>query len=74
MLGWLPATFGVLEFFCFFWFFRSNSFIFEPEVEKTYVGVFFTHFVPLILIMAPKVMEEWNILLKKILQATEAPH
>jgi hypothetical protein len=39
-------------------FFRSNSFIFEQKVEKIYMGVFSTHFVPLISILAPKIMEE----------------
>ena len=61
MLGLLPATFLVFEIFSFFSdFFRSNSFILEPKVEKIYMGVFSTHFVPLILILAPKIMEEWN--------------
>jgi hypothetical protein len=36
-----------LEFFRFFFnFFCSNSFIFEPKVEKICMGVFSTHFVP----------------------------
>jgi hypothetical protein len=30
----------------------------EPKVEKIYMGVFSTHFVPLISILAPKLMEE----------------
>ena len=34
-------------------FFRSNSFIFEQKVEKIY-------FVPLIPILAPEIIEEWN--------------
>ena len=42
----------------FFNFFRSNSFIFEPKVEKLYMGVFFIHFVPLNSILAPKIMKE----------------
>jgi hypothetical protein len=59
MLGQLPATFRFLEFFRFFSdFFCSNSFIFEPKVEKIYMGVFSTHFVPLISILAPKIMGE----------------
>jgi hypothetical protein len=33
-------------------------FISEPKVEKIYMGVFSTHFVPLISILAPKIMEE----------------
>jgi hypothetical protein len=37
-------------------FFRSNLFIFEPKVEKIYMGVFSTQFVPLISILAPKLM------------------
>ena len=77
MLGWLPATFRFLEFFRFFSdIFRSNSFIFEPKVEKIYMGVFSTHFVPLISILASKIMEEWNNQLYKLwfLQATDAPH
>ena len=48
----------VSDFFC------SNSFIFEPKVEKIYMGVFSTHFVPLISILAPKLRSvaqiEWN--------------
>ena len=39
-------------------FFRSNSFIFERKVNKICMGVFSTHFVPLISILAPKIMEE----------------
>jgi hypothetical protein len=59
MLQLLPATFRFFEIFSFFSdFFRSNSFIFEPKVEKIYMGVFSTHFVPLISILAPKVMKE----------------
>jgi hypothetical protein len=38
----------------------KNSFIFEPEVEKIYMYVFSTHFVPLISILAPKIMKEGN--------------
>jgi hypothetical protein len=34
------------------------SFIFEPKVEKINIGVASTHFVPLILILAPKIMVE----------------
>ena len=46
-----------------------------PKVEKVYVGVFSIHFVPLISILASKIMEEWNDQLYKLwfLQATEAP-
>jgi hypothetical protein len=59
MLRQLPATFSFLEFFRFFSdFFRLNSFIFESKVKYIYMGVFSTHFVPLILILAPKIMEE----------------
>ena len=32
--------------------------IFELKVEKIYMGVFSTHFVPLISILASKIMEE----------------
>ena len=72
--------FGVLgfwgfEIFSFFSdFFRSNSFIFERKVKKIYMGVFSTHFVPLISILAPKIMEVWNIQLWKLwfLQDTKA--
>ena len=38
-------------------FFCSNSFIFEPKVENIYMGVFSTHFVPLISNLAPKILE-----------------
>ena len=38
----------------FFVFFHSNSFIFKPKVEKIYIGVFPTHFLPLISILAKK--------------------
>ena len=74
MLVWLPATFWFLEFFSDF--FHSNSFIFEPKLEKIYIGVFSTHYVPLISILASKIMEEWNDQFYKLwlLQATEAPH
>ena len=34
-----------------------SLFIFEPKVEKIYLGVFSTHFVPLISILAPKIMK-----------------
>ena len=61
MLGQLPLIFGFLEFFRFFSdFFRSNSFIFEPKVEKNNMGVFSTQFVPLISILATKILEEQN--------------
>jgi hypothetical protein len=49
-------VFGIFSIFPDF--FRSNSFIFESKVEKIYMGVFSTHFVPLISILAPKIMEE----------------
>jgi hypothetical protein len=49
-----------LNFFFFSDFFRSNFFIFEPKVEKIYMGVFSTHFVPLISGLAPKIMEDLN--------------
>ena len=49
-------VFGIFSFFSVF--FRSNSFIFEPKVEKIYMGVFSTHFVPLISILAKRIMEE----------------
>ena len=38
----------------------KNSFIFEPDVEKIYMDVFSTHFVPLISILAPKIMKKEN--------------
>ena len=38
------------------YFFRSNSFIFEPKVEKIYMGVFSTQFVPLNSNLAPKIL------------------
>jgi hypothetical protein len=42
-----------------FWnFLLSNSFIFEPKVEKIHMGFFSTHIVPLFSILAPKIMEE----------------
>jgi hypothetical protein len=44
--------FGIFLFF--YDFFRSNSFVFEPKVEKIDMGVFSIHFVPLISILAPK--------------------
>ena len=49
-------VFGIFSFFSNF--FRPNSFIFEPKVEKKYMGVFSTHFVPLISILAPKIMKK----------------
>ena len=39
-------------------FFRSNSFIFELKVEKMSMDISSTHFVPLISILAPKMMKE----------------
>ena len=67
---------GFWNFFVFSNFFRSNLFIFEPKVEKIYRGVFSTHFVPLVSILASKIIEEWNNQFYKLwfLQATEAPH
>jgi hypothetical protein len=59
MLGLLPATFRFLEKKISD-LFRPNSFIFEPKVEKKYLGVFSTQFVPLISILAPKILEEQN--------------
>ena len=38
--------------------FQSNLFIFELKLEKIFMGVFSTHFVPLISILAPTIMEE----------------
>jgi hypothetical protein len=35
-------------------------FIFEPKVEKIYMGVFSTQFVPLLSIFLAKIMEEQN--------------
>jgi hypothetical protein len=50
---------GFWDFLSFSDFFGSNSFIFEPKVEKIYTyGCFSTHFVPLISILAPKIMEK----------------
>jgi hypothetical protein len=57
----LPATFRFLDFFRFFLIFSAQTrFIFEQNLEKIYMGVFSTHFVPLISILAPKIMEELN--------------
>ena len=56
----VPVVLGFWNFFVFSNFFRSNSFIFESKVEKIYMGVFSTHFVTLILILATKVLEEQN--------------
>ena len=57
---------------------NSKAFVLEmsSKVEKNYMGVFSTHFVPLILILASKIMEDWNNQLYNLwfLQATEAPH
>jgi hypothetical protein len=47
-------VFGISSFFSKF--FGSNSFIFEPKVEKIHIGVFSADFVPLISILAPKIM------------------
>ena len=49
-------VYGIFSFFSDF--FRSNSFIFEPKVKKIYMRVFSTHFVPLISILVPKIMDE----------------
>ena len=57
-------VFGIFLFFSDF--FRSNWFTFEPKVEKNYIGVFSTHFVPLISGLAPKIMEDWNSQLYKL--------
>jgi hypothetical protein len=46
-------------------FFLSNSFISEPKVEKIHMGVFSIQFLPLILILAPKIKEEQNDQFKK---------
>ena len=56
-IGVIACNFYVLGIFSFFSnFFRSNSFIFEPKVEKIDMGVFSTQFVPLISNLAPKIM------------------
>jgi hypothetical protein len=47
---------GFWIFFVFSDFFRSNLFMFESKVEN--ISFFSTHFVPLISIFAPKIMEE----------------
>ena len=53
------CNFWVFEIFLFISdFFHSNLFMFEPKVEKIYMGVFSTRFVPLISILAKKIMEE----------------
>ena len=49
---------GFWIFFFFSNFFRSNPFIFESKVKYMYMGVFPTHFVPPISILAPKIIEE----------------
>ena len=54
----IACNFEVFGIFLFFSdFLRSNSFIFEPKIKKIYMGVFFTHFLPLISILAPKITE-----------------
>ena len=62
MLGYvIDCSFDVFGIFSFFSnFYRPNSFIFEPKVEKKDMGVFSTQFVPLISILAPKILEEQN--------------
>ena len=61
----IACNFQVFGSFLFFSdFFHSNSFIFEPKVEKIYTDVFSTHFMPLISIFAPKIMEDLNNQLK----------
>ena len=59
MFGSLPATFRFLEFFRFFFpIFSAQTCFFELKVEKKiYMGVFYTHFVPLISTLASKLME-----------------
>jgi hypothetical protein len=52
----IACNFLVFVIFSFFSdFFCPNSFIFEPKIEKIYMGVFSTHFVPLISILEPKI-------------------
>ena len=64
--GIIACNFLLFGFFLFFSdFFRSNSFIFEPKVEKMYMGVFSTQFVPLISILATKILEEQSCQLWK---------
>ena len=41
-------------------FFPLKLVYFWTKSRKIYMGVFSTHFVPLISILAPKIMEEWN--------------
>jgi hypothetical protein len=58
MLGWLPATFRFLEIFRFFPIFSAQTRLFlKTKVEKIFMGVFSTHFVPLISILA---LKKWN--------------
>ena len=45
----LVMDYAIWQYVFFSYFFRSNLFIFEPKVENIYMGVFSTHFVPLIL-------------------------
>ena len=47
-------VFGIFSFFSDF--LRSNSFIFEPKIEKIYMGVFSTQFVPLNSNLVPKIL------------------
>jgi len=54
----LLEIFVIFSFFSNF--FRPNSFIFEQKVEKKDMGVFSTQFVPLISILATKILEEQN--------------
>ena len=51
-------VFGIFLFISDF--FRLNSFIFEPKVEKKDMGVFSTQFQPQLSIMAPKIMAGQN--------------
>jgi hypothetical protein len=41
-------------------FFSPKLFIFEPKVEKNIYGCFSTQFMPLISILAPKILAEQN--------------
>ena len=56
--GYCLQLLGFWNFFIFSDFFCSNLLIFEPKVEKIYMGVFSTHFVPLISIFASKIIKE----------------
>jgi hypothetical protein len=54
IIACIYLVFGI--FLVFSVFFGSNSFIFEPKIEKIYMGVFSTQFGPLNSNLVPKIM------------------